>query len=141
MATRHPVVGSWRVAVTIPGAGAGLVNLARLSLDGGVVVAFPSPTPAPSGSGHRLEYWTPALGAWTATGEREATMTFVALGADENGNPAGTHTVSATVTADSGGGGWQGPFQIEIANADGTIRATVQGTVTATPIAAPGERG
>jgi hypothetical protein len=134
------VIGSWKVTVTIPGANADLVNLARLSLDGGVVVAFPSPTPSPPNAEHRLEYWTSALGSWTATNEREATMTFVALGADESGNPVGTHTVTATVTADSGGGGWQGPFQIEIAGADGTVKATVQGTVTAAPIAAPGAR-
>lgn len=135
MAERHAVVGSWRVAVAIPGTGPGLVNLARLSRDGGVVVVFPSPTPAPPGAGHRLEYWTPALGAWTAAGPREAAMTFVALGADENGAPAGTHTVTATVTADADGRGWHGPFRIEIAGPDGTVRATVQGTVTATPIA------
>ena len=40
------------------------MNLARLSADGGVVVAFPSPTPAAPNAGHTLEYWTTALGEW-----------------------------------------------------------------------------
>ena len=136
MSVRHPVVGSWRVSVEVPGAGPGLVNLARLSLDGGVVVAFPSPTTAPAGANHRLEFWTPALGSWTPTGDRTATMIFVALGSDENGAPIGTHTVTASVTAGAGAESWQGPFTIAVAGPDGKTQGTVSGTVTATPITA-----
>jgi hypothetical protein len=132
----HAMVGAWKVAVDVPGARPGLVNLALLTAEGTVLVAVPSPTPAAPGAGHRLEFWTPALGSWAAQGEREAVMTFVALGADENGAPAGTHTITAAVTADADGQGWRGPFQIAIAGPDGAVGGTIAGTVTATRIAA-----
>jgi hypothetical protein len=44
-----PIVGSWRVAVSV-GSVTGLTNLATLSADGTMVVAFPSPRPAPPGA-------------------------------------------------------------------------------------------
>ena len=129
----HPIVGSWRVGVAVGGV-SGLTNLATLSADGTMVVAFPSPTPAPPGASHRLEYWTPAIGSWTAGSDGKATMTFVALGADETGAAVGTHTVRATVEVAADG--WHGPFTIEIAAADGTVQTSLSGTVTATRIAA-----
>jgi hypothetical protein len=132
------IVGAWKVSVAVPGAGSGLVNLAMISQDGTMLVAFPSPTPAAPGAGHRLEYWTPAFGSWAANDDRGVTMKFVALGADENGAPVGTHTITATVTVEDGGEGWSGPFRIEIAGVDGTVRAAVEGTVTATRIRTDG---
>lgn len=42
MSARHPVIGSWRVAVQV-GGGPGPANLATLSADGTGIVAFPSP--------------------------------------------------------------------------------------------------
>lgn len=136
MSDRHPVVGSWRVSVEIPGAPSGTINLATLSLDGGVIVAFPSPTPAAPGSAHRLEYWTPALGRWAPKDAHSATMSFVALSVDENGAGIGTHTIAATVTANADGQHWDGPFTITIAGQDGTTLATVSGTVSASRITA-----
>jgi hypothetical protein len=129
---RHPVVGSWRVAVEIPGAAAGLVNLATFSLDGGVLVATPSPTPAPPGSNHRLEYWTTAIGRWAPTDERSAATTFMTLGVDENGVSVGSHTITATVTADADGQSWSGPFTITIAGPEGQSVGSLSGTVQAT---------
>jgi hypothetical protein len=136
MSAIHPLVGAWRVAVTIPGVGPGLINLAIISVDGTLLVAFPSPSPAAPNAGHRLEYWTPAVGSWAPRGDRDAEMTFVALGVDENGSPVGSHSITATVTADADGSGWHGPFQIEIIDAGGTTRGSVSGTVTATRISA-----
>ncbi len=60
-------------------------------------------------------------------------MLFTALGVDETGAAIGTHTITATVQADANGRGWNGPFTIEIAGADGKTLASVAGTVTATP--------
>lgn len=134
MATTHPVVGSWRVTVEVPSAGVHGVNLATLSSDGTLVVAFPSPTPAAPGQDHKLEFWSPALGSWEPTGDAGAAMTFVALGADETGKPVGTHTITATVQADATG--WSGPFRIAIADADGKVLGGVDGTVSAAPIQA-----
>lgn len=127
------MVGSWRVAVDV-GHVHGPTNLAILSSDETLLVAFPSPTPAPPGSKHRLEYWTPAVGAWEPDGDQGATMAFVALGVDENGAAVGTHTVTATVAAS--GDGWSGPFTIAIAGPDGAALAAVSGTVTASRIGA-----
>lgn len=136
MTDRHPVVGSWRVAAAIPGAGADATNLAAFSADGTVVVAFPSPSPAAPGQSHRLEFFGPAVGSWRPVGERGAAMAFVALGVDENGNALGTHTVTATVEVDADGREWPGPFRIEVASPTGAATGAVDGTVTATRIAA-----
>ena len=136
MTERHPLVGSWRVAVEIPAGTAVGTNLAAFAADGTIVVALPSPTLAAPGAAHRLEFWTPALGAWEAAGERGAAMRFVALGADENGSPVGTHTVTATVTVDADGRAWNGPFRTVIAGADGADQGSAEGGVSATRIAA-----
>lgn len=135
MSARHPVVGSWRVAVDV-GHVHGPVNLAAVSADGTMLVAFPSPTPAPPGSGHRLEYWTPAVGSWEADGDQGARMAFVALGVDENGGAVGTHTITATVTANNNG--WSGPFTIAVAGPDGAALGSVSGTVAASRVGANG---
>jgi len=136
MPETHPLVGSWRVTVSVPPAGAVGTNLAAFGADGTVVVAFPTPVPAQPGQGHRLEFFTPALGAWVAAGDRGAAMTFVALAADENGTPVGSHTVSADVEVDGGGGAWSGPFRIDVASATGEAAGSISGTVSATRITA-----
>jgi hypothetical protein len=141
MPARHPLIGTWRVAVTIPGAPAGLINLARLSADGGVAAAFPSPTPAAPGAAHTMEFWSPALGSWSATDERGAALIFVSLGADEHGAYIGTHTVSATISLDAGDATWSGSFQFAIAGPDGAALGTVAGTIHATRISAGAHEG
>lgn len=138
MSDRHPVVGTWRVNVAIPGAPAGLTNLATFSLDGGVIVAFASPTPAAPGADHQFEYWTTALGRWENAGDRSATMYFTSLGVSEHGVSVGTHDIAATVQADAGGHGLAGPFTITVTGADGAKLAEVPGTITATRITATG---
>ena len=138
MTDRHPVVGTWRIGVEIPGAPSGMINLATFSLDGGVVVAFPSPTPAAPGTGRQLEYWTPALGRWESTGNASATMFFTSLGVDEHGADIGTHSITATVQADADGQAVSGPFTITIAGADGAALGTVSGSINATRITAQG---
>jgi len=137
MASPHPLVGSWRVTVQIPNANVTGVNLATYGSDGTVVVAFPSPVPALPGQGHQLEFYTPAIGSWVASGERAASQRFVTLGTDERGNPVGTHTVTAEVDVAADGETWSGPFRIELASVAGEVVGTVAGTVSATRIVAP----
>lgn len=129
----HPVVGAWRVTVALPGGGTG-TNLATLAADGTVAVVFPTPTPAPPGAGHALEHWTTALGAWQATGERTAAMTFATLGTDEHGTPVGEHVVTASVEASADGATWSGPFWLVDVGPDGKTAGSVDGTVSAVPI-------
>lgn len=138
MADRHPVVGTWRVGVEIPGAPAGMINLATFSLDGGVVVAFPSPTPAAPGAGHQFEFWTPALGRWESTGDVSAAMYFTSLGVNEHGATVGTHSITAMLQADADGQGLTGPFTISITGADDSALGSVAGTIRATRITAHG---
>lgn len=136
MAIEHPLVGAWRIDVQIPAAHATSVNLATFSGDGAVIVAFPSPTPAPPNAGHRLEYWTTALGAWEPAGPRGGTMTFVSLGVDETGANIGTHTITAQASVAANGRTWSGPFRIEITGANGAAVGAFEGTVAAERIAA-----
>ncbi|HEU0115034.1 MAG TPA: hypothetical protein VFQ80_10180 [Thermomicrobiales bacterium] len=138
MAIEHPLVGAWRVAVTVPAANATSVNLATLGGDGSVVVAFPSPTPAPANAGHRLEYWTTALGAWEPSSPRGGTMTFVSLGVDETGANIGAHMVTAQASVAADGRTWSGPFRIENHDANCVAIGAVEGTVLAERIAADG---
>jgi hypothetical protein len=134
MTTNHPIVGSWRVAVDVPEVNLTGVNLASYGRDGTVTVAFPSPVPAAPGSDHKLEFFTTALGSWADTGNGETTMMFVAIGTDENGRQVVSHTISASVTVAPDGATWSGPFSMEIAATDGTVRAVLTGTVSATRI-------
>lgn len=142
MATVHPVVGSWRVVVTVPPAGVVGTNLATLGVDGTVVVAFPTPVPASTGQGHNLEHFTAALGSWVATGEHGAAMVFVSLATDEHGNPLGAHTVSADVAVEPTTESWGGPFRIDVTGPKGEAKGGFSGTVAATRIVArPGASG
>ena len=138
MTDRHPVVGTWRVAVEIPGSPAGMANLATFSLDGGVVVAFPSPTKAAPGAGYQLEYWTPALGRWESTGSTSARIFFTSLGANEHGDAIGTHSITAALQADASGQSLSGSFTITIAGKDGTTLGSVSGEIAARRITSEG---
>lgn len=132
----HAVVGSWRVTVQIPGVEQEIVNLATFTSDETAIVAFATPSPAAPGQDHRFEFFSTALGSWRADGDDSVVMTFVSLGADETGKPAGTHTISAQVTIASDQQSWSGPFRIDVASAAGTALASVEGTVSARRIVA-----
>lgn len=130
------IVGSWRVSVQIPGVEPEIVNLATFSSDQTVVAAFATPSPAAPGQDHRVEFFSTALGSWDTRGDGSVVMTFVSLGADENGNTAGSHTISAQVTVASDQQTWSGPFRIDVASASGAALGSVAGTTMATRIVA-----
>lgn len=130
------IVGSWRVSVQIPGVDQAIVNLASFQRDRTVIVTFATPSPAAPGQNHRLEFYSTALGSWDTLADGSVAMTFVSLGADENGNPVGSHTISAQVMVAADGQSWQGPFRIDVVSATGAALGTVEGTTTATRIVA-----
>jgi hypothetical protein len=113
-----------------------MLNLATISLDGSMIVAFPSPTPAAPGASHQFEYWTPALGSWSPVNATEANLTFMALGADESGAPIGSHVITSTISASGDGQSWSGPFTIKVLGPDGAALGSASGTVSATRITA-----
>ena len=112
MSARHPIVGAWWVTVEV-GGNRGPDNLASFGADGNVLVASPSPTPAAPDAGHQVEFWTPALGSWSATGDNSASMRFVTLGTAETGASAGSHTIAADVAVAADGSSWAGTFELE----------------------------
>ncbi len=113
-------------------------NLALYNADGTVTVAFPSPTPAAPRADHALEFFSPALGAWVATGERRAVQRFVSLAVDEQGRDTGRHTIMAEAAVAPDGQTWHGPFRIDVTTASGTAAGQIAGTVVATRIVPEG---
>lgn len=130
------IVGSWRVSVQIPGVEQEIVNLATFSSDQTVVVAFATPSPAAAGQRHRMEFFSTALGSWETQSNGSVVMTFVSLGADENGITVGSHTISAEATVAADQQSWSGPFRIDVASAAGAALGSVAGTTKASRIVA-----
>jgi hypothetical protein len=62
-------------------------------------------------------------------------MTFETLGVDENGNPIGSHVITASVTVATDGSTWSGPFTLAILDPSGKQTGSVSGTVGAIRIA------
>jgi hypothetical protein len=100
-----------------------------------VLNAFPTPSPAPPDSNHTLEFFTSAVGAWSASESGTVTLTFETLGVDEHGSPIGSHVITATATVASDGSSWSGPFTLSILDPAGKQTSSVSGTVSATRIA------
>ncbi|HET9661325.1 MAG TPA: hypothetical protein VFP05_13395 [Thermomicrobiales bacterium] len=128
------IVGAWRTTVTIPGGPPPFVNLTTFSGDGIVLNAFPTPSPAPPGANHKLEFFTTAVGSWHENDGKIA-LAFETLGVDENGTPIGSHAISATVTVGADGTEWNGPFTLTVLDTAGTQVASVSGSVSGARIA------
>lgn len=127
------IVGAWRTTVAIEGAPP-FVNLTTLSADGIVLNAFPTPSPAAPGSTHKLEFFTTALGVWKQAAPGKVSLTFETLGVDENGNPIGSHVITASVDVAAAGSAWSGAFTLTVLDPAGKQTGSVSGTVNATRI-------
>lgn len=127
------IVGAWRTTVTIEGV-APFINLTTFSGDGIVLNAFPTPSPAPPGSSHKLEFFTTAVGAWKETAPGKVDLTFETLGVDENGASIGSHVISASVTVTANGSSWSGPFTLTVLDPTDKQAGMVSGSVNASRI-------
>lgn len=131
---RHLIVGSWRVIIS-PAQGTPALGLATFGADGTVVNAFPPVEPSPSAPGG-VVFVSSGHGAWQASGPDAAVFTFVALGADGQGNLNGAGTIRVSVTLDAGGQTFSGEYDATMADPRGTTVGTEQGTVQAARIVA-----
>lgn len=122
------IVGAWRATITNPG-GDPHVNLTTFLPCGIVFNAFPTPTPAPPGAKHNLEYFTTAMGSWETVGDGQVALRFESLGVDEHGASIGSHVVTATLDV-TAGGGWSGQFTLAVLDTGGAQVASVGGSVS-----------
>lgn len=118
--TGHPLVGSWLLDTDADDP-ANPPSLARFSADGGYVQ-----TDADGAT---------AIGAWEASGEQTATVTFLFLNA-EGDQFFGTGKVRATVEVDSSGDTFTATYTIEFTDPDGNSEGEFgPGSATATRLA------
>lgn len=130
----HPLVGSWRVEVTVDGQPPlALPNLASFTADGIVLVSAPPLLPELPGSPAR-DAFSAGHGAWSATGSDTAAVTFVFLVVDDTGSLASENTVRGTLRVDPTGNAYEGGFDLSIAGADGAAIGSGTGTWRATRI-------
>jgi hypothetical protein len=131
-----PIVGPWRVTLTIPDGPPPFLNLTTFLSDGVVLNAFPYPTPMPEGSDHKFEFFTTAVGAWKDVGGGNVKLTFETLGADESGKLVGSRLVTATVDVESDGSGFSGPFTVTMLDPARQQVGAFDGSVSASRIEA-----
>jgi hypothetical protein len=93
--TAHPVVGTWRLAVT-PAAAAPHPALFAFAADGTLAVVGPPALPAPPGAPYRATHLASGLGVWAAAGASAAAFTADLLASDEDGTFVGTLTLRGT---------------------------------------------
>jgi hypothetical protein len=125
------IVGAWRVTVSIPGMEGSFVNLTTFSADGTVLNSFPTPSPAPPGSAHMLEFYSTAVGSWKEAAAGKVALTFETLGVDENGAAIGSRRITATVDLAADGSTWSGPFTLAFLDPAGKQTGSVSGSVSA----------
>lgn len=129
------IVGAWRATVRLPG-GEPFLNLTTFLPDGIVFNTFPTPTPAPPGANHKLEFFTTAMGSWELAGNGQVVLRFESLGVDENGTSIGSHVVTATIDVAAGGSSWSGQFALAVLDMSGTQVASASGSVSGARIVA-----
>jgi hypothetical protein len=136
----HALVGSWLVVVEIEGQPPlRLPNLASFTADGVVVVSAPTLLPELPGADTARDVFSTGHGAWTAEGDRGATVRFVFLVVDERGNPDSINLIDGTLQFDAGGDAYTGEFTLTVVPAAGQAPAPATGTWRATRIAVGAE--
>ena len=80
-----------------------------------------------------------SLGAWEATGDRTANLTFVAYDLDEDGSNAGSTTIRVSIEVGAEGDGFTGEYTIEFIQPDGNSNGEAgPGIVTGERLAVEG---
>jgi hypothetical protein len=115
--------GSWNVEVTTPSQGT-FPALLTFTADGNVI-SDESPSPFES-SGH---------GNWSSRSDGEIAYTFVALFGGQEAKNTGKLKVVGTLQFNADTDSWDGPFKIDVFNANGQITVTDRGTFNLTRIA------
>ena len=131
----HPIVGSWRVSLTVDGAMDQDAALDTFTADGTVIASVKPVSPAPPGAPFAQIFASLMHGTWTVVGPNQVAFTIVRLQTDEKGNYLGTVTVPAVLDVRSDGQGLSGSFTYAVADPAGKVVATGTGTAEGTRIA------
>jgi len=118
------LLGSWDAEVTVEAQGATFPALITFGA-GGIVIADEPPQPGET-SGH---------GNWVSTSDNQVAYTFVSLYSGEGGIYNGRLKVVGTLQFDAGTVSWQGPFKIDVFDANDQVVFSDKGTVDMTLIA------
>ncbi len=127
-------VGAWLVTPTVGGETA--TALTTFNADGTILTSNRPVQPAPPVLPAPVLVQSLGHGSWVATGERTADVTFVFLQTDVAGTPLGTRTVRGSLELDAGNDTWTGTFSATVADPDGAVLQTSEGTVAARRITA-----
>jgi hypothetical protein len=118
------LIGSWHAETTVLKQGATFPALLTFTGDG-IVIADEPPSPFET-SGH---------GNWVVTSPQAASFTFLALIGSKEGPLSATIKVVGTLQYDANTDTWNGPFKVQVVDADGKEVLADTGTFKATRIA------
>ncbi len=130
----HPVVGSWRVNLTITGTMDQVAVLDTFGADGTLIASVKPVSPAPPGAPFGQIFASLMHGSWTAAGPGQVAFTVVRLQTDEKGTYLGTVTVRAVLDESSDGQRLSGSFTYDVADPAGHVVASGTGTAEGTRI-------
>jgi len=125
-------VGAWIVEPTIAGQAAPAFT--TFMADGTIFTSNRPVQPAVPGLTDGPIAQSLGHGAWVATGERTAAITFMFIQTDLAGTYVGTRTITGSLEMDASGTSWSGTFGFTTADAAGVEILTGEGTVRATRI-------
>ena len=118
------LLGSWNAEVKVESQDASFPALLTFGAGGTVVTDEPPLTGETSGHGN-----------WSSSSDSEVAFTFVALFSGEEGAYNGNLKVVSTLQYDASADSWQGPFKIDVFDADGQVLFSDRGPFSLTRIA------